>query len=462
MLQYFDNIVKKYRISGGKILHIGAHKCEERLDYRKHGWDDSKVIWIEGNPEIYTEMKKNPDICMHYGLVSDKDGDLVRFSVTNNTQYSSMLEFDQYAKEYPWIFQTRHIDIPTTTIATIIKNQKIDPEDIILTVLNIQGAELLALKGMGEFLSKIKYLYIRVSEKKMFKGGCLVDDIDKYLETFGFARMDTFINDHGWGDALYINENPKVTPVFRGGLGRRLFILAATMGYIHRNPIYGIVISSSKIEPFYIPQQSVEMAYFTRDIPIVKDIPIDRIVLEANGCDKSFRDLNEGGPAKGNLLLDGYFQNEKYFEGVESWVESQFKCPPSVEEFLLRKYPKLIQGVFLHIRRTDTVRLPYPDLTKYYDMCASTFPDDTIFFICSDDLEWCRSNLSHKNMIFIEEDPVITLWIMSLCGKGGIVSISTYSWWGGWLNRQRNPFSVIFAPQSQFSASSKQFHMISV
>ena len=463
MIIPFTEIVRKYRISGGKILHIGAHKCEERLEYKNSGWKDDDIVWIEGNPEIYTEVKKNnPDIHIFHGVVSDREGDLVDFSITNNTAHSSMMEREEHGVEYPWIFEVRRIPMPTTTISAILSRNGFQKEDFRFINIHIQGAELLALKGMKDYLSNTKYAYISVSERKMYKNSPTISEIDEYMKTMGFSRHDTVFGQHHMGDALYINESPKVTAVFRGGLGNRLFIMAAMIGYVYKNSDYMPVISSSKIEPFYQPQQRLDPSYFLRDVPVEPDIPIHRVVIDHTGYDSQFRDLNEGGPAKGNLLLDGYFQHEKYFEGVESWVYNQFKCPQDIESQLIQQYPQLAQGAFLHIRRTDTIRLPYPDLTKYYNMCASTFPDDTTFFICSDDIEWCKSNVLFKNMIFVQEDSIKTLWIMSLCSRGGLACISTYSWWAGWLNRRRFTNSIIFCPISRFNPSSVHFQMIAV
>ncbi len=463
MLIPFSEIVKKYRISGGHILHIGAHKCEERLDYRKYGWDDSKVLWIEGNPEIYTEVKKaNPTLNLQYGLVTDKDGDVAELIVTNNTKSSSIMELDQHKAFYPWVFETKRIKLPTSTVSTILKKTGIDRSDIMFANIHIQGAEMLALKGMEEYLPEIKYLYIEVRNMPLYKGSPDVDEMDSYLYRFGFVRADTMMSDHGWGDALYINENPKVTCVLRGGLGNRLFILAAMMGYTFKNPVYKGVITHTNNEPFYQPNQRVNPSYFLRGLAMEQTIPVQRVFIEHSGYDSKFQDIDHGIKASGNLLLDGYFQDEKYFEGIEQWVYSQFRCPFDIQILLQKTYPSLDRGAFIHIRRTDTLHLPYPDVTSYYNDCIRKYPSDTVFFICSDDLNWCKSNILVDNRVFVEEDAIPTLWLMSLCGRGGIVGISTFSWWGGWLNKMRSNTGTIYCPQTRFNPSSKLFETVSV
>ena len=69
-------------------------------------------------------------------------------------------------------------------------------------------------------------------------------------------------------------------------------------------------------------------------------------------------------------------------------------------------------------------------------------------FVFSDDITWCRNNLGFKNMIFVEGNVDIEdLWLMSLCEKNIIVN-SSFSWWGAWLQKERN--SPVVVPERWF------------
>ena len=70
--------------------------------------------------------------------------------------------------------------------------------------LDIQGAELLALKGAGDLLNAVDVIVTEVNTVEMYKGNPLIGDIDKYLGDRGFERALTDMTDHGWGDALYV------------------------------------------------------------------------------------------------------------------------------------------------------------------------------------------------------------------------------------------------------------------
>ena len=73
--------------------------------------------------------------------------------------------------------------------------------------LDIQGAELLALKGMAKYLKHIKYIYTEVNTEKVYKDCALITEIDDFLKLHGFSRKcEAIYRQFGWGDALYIRD----------------------------------------------------------------------------------------------------------------------------------------------------------------------------------------------------------------------------------------------------------------
>ena len=70
--------------------------------------------------------------------------------------------------------------------------------------LDIQGAELKALKGMEEYLPHIKYVYTEVNSNYVYENCTLVSELDEYLSKFAFKRVETSWHQAEWGDAFYI------------------------------------------------------------------------------------------------------------------------------------------------------------------------------------------------------------------------------------------------------------------
>jgi hypothetical protein len=72
---------------------------------------------------------------------------------------------------------------------------------------------------------------------------------------------------------------------------------------------------------------------------------------------------------------------------------------------------------------------------------------DPLFFVFSDDIIWCKENLSQflDKSYFIDhnkgKDSYKDLLLMSAC-KHNISANSTFSWWGAWLNKNKNKICI--------------------
>ena len=188
------------------IIHIGAHKCEERGRYNNEfKISDDKIIWIEANPDLVNAMKKkNKNLKIFNSCISQNDDENVSFMITNNLQSSSILNFKTHLQEHPQVVETARIQLKTKKLSTFYKENKLNPKDYNFMNLDIQGAELLALKGANDILNHIDYIYTEVNEKELYENCALLPQIDEYLKKFGFKRSITKMTDFGWGDALYI------------------------------------------------------------------------------------------------------------------------------------------------------------------------------------------------------------------------------------------------------------------
>lgn len=160
-----------------------------------------------------------------------------------------------------------------------------------------------------------------------------------------------------------------------------------------------------------------------------------------------------------DLHIKGYFQSEKYFN--ESLVRKLFQITPARKKELLAKYGDWLErpGVTgISVRRGDYLKVGYyhPFVGKKYlkhaidNFRASGVRD---FIVCSDDQEWCKQFFAGKqfaglNFKFIECESVLNqLYIHSLC-KNNIISNSSFSWWGAWLNEHSS--KRVIAPSQWF------------
>jgi len=213
MLIQFQHIAQNYKLNPiNSILHIGAHKCEEKNAYNAFGFNDKNIFWIEANPNIVNLFYQDSNINIFNYVISNKDNEIVDFIITNNGESSSILELDEHKIEHPWVIETERIKLKTTTIDTFFNIHKdiIDASLIEFINIDIQGAELFALEGMEKFLksdkNNVKVIYLEVNTKHLYKDCPLVHDIDDYLQQFDFYRVETTLTQHGWGDAVYLKK----------------------------------------------------------------------------------------------------------------------------------------------------------------------------------------------------------------------------------------------------------------
>ncbi len=189
------------------ILHIGAHMCEERALYNSIKIGDNDTLWIEAIGEIVAYVKKiNENINIVQAVITDKDDEELSFMITNNKESSSIFNFGTHAIEHPHVFEIERRRLKSITLNTLFERNNIPHDRFDFINIDIQGAELKALKGAVHILPHIKAIYAEVNEKMLYEGAGLLPELDEYLATFNFTRVITNMTQHGWGDALYIKN----------------------------------------------------------------------------------------------------------------------------------------------------------------------------------------------------------------------------------------------------------------
>lgn len=203
MLIPFSEIVKKYGKPDG-ILHVGANIGEEAAAYDQAGVKD--VLWVEANEQLIPQLKINANKYGHkvwHALVGDVHELEVELHISNNAgQSSSILELGTHTIAHP---EVHYVGSRTMKMIRLDKYGCYGEYDFIN--IDVQGAELKVLKGLGEYLNKFNYAYIEVNQRHLYVGCPLIGEIDHYLKGFGFRRVETkWCGNFGWGDALYIKK----------------------------------------------------------------------------------------------------------------------------------------------------------------------------------------------------------------------------------------------------------------
>jgi hypothetical protein len=151
-------------------------------------------------------------------------------------------------------------------------------------------------------------------------------------------------------------------------------------------------------------------------------------------------------------MVGSLYHNYKSIEPAIPIIREDFK------KVFAEKYPGFKETIdsksaFIHIRRGDFLKVVNPDhmtSVEYYKNGIKMLKDAgiTTIYLLSDDLEWCKENLDGLGLTpYEEKDEVKTLYLMSLCKGGAVLSPSTYSAWGAILGPDENNDSTIVYPE---------------
>ena len=196
---------------------------------------------------------------------------------------------------------------------------------------------------------------------------------------------------------------------YRGRLGNNLFqyslgrILAQELGFaLHAQPI-----------PHFPPTSDV-VGFAEHESPL-ELLTGHQIDLGAVIRDRRSR----------CILLDGYFQDARYYLSYEDEIKAWFPLP---------EHPNTCHELVIHIRRTDYVEngwaLPF---SFYQQAIAEALPYGGKIHIATDDeSDPFLRRFAKWNPELIREDEITTLTIMARA-QALIISQCSFSWWAAFL-----------------------------
>lgn len=230
---------------------------------------------------------------------------------------------------------------------------------------------------------------------------------------------------------------------YLSGSTNRLFDLD-----IYRIPSNVKIVAINELkEDYYSNYKSIKEQQFNYD-PFIA-MKLQRFVKELNNN-------------KFLVLIEGYFQSEKYFYSIRETIKKNFKFSIVLNSQLIHLLTKITstESVMINVRRGDYLeKLDYHGvIDEMYIKKSMAYLNNKLkeptYFIFSDDLQWCRTHIQKaNNVIFVDESYYgykysSYLKLMSNC-KHFIISNSTFCWWAAWL--ADNPSKKIIAPKKWFS-----------
>jgi hypothetical protein len=166
------------------------------------------------------------------------------------------------------------------------------------------------------------------------------------------------------------------------------------------------------------------------------------------------------------LLMDGYWQSERYFADAAARIRAELTplAPLELENASTAAEIDRVEAVSVHVRRGDYVTNAHTN--AYHGTCALDYYKGAVdlirakvanphLFVFSDDASWTRANLATDlPTTYVSANPpdrgFRDMQLMSRC-RHHIIANSSFSWWGAWLNPRSD--KIIVAPKKWFAAS---------
>ena len=107
----------------------------------------------------------------------------------------------------------------------------------------------------------------------------------------------------------------------------------------------------------------------------------------------------------------------------------------------------------MHVRRGDYDALNFSLPAKYYQDALDLLMQNKnikYLYVLSNDIKWCKEhtwNTHDVEIKFVDNlDELYSMYLMSLCMAGAIISGSTFSTWGVFLGAYQNKDATIIYP----------------
>jgi FkbM family methyltransferase len=171
-------------------------------------------VLIEADPQTFLNLEKNiynhrsgtnTQIFWVNALVGSFDGENVNFYRYSNDGLSSSIYKSTDLLTNTWsVINLREtgevLSLTSRTLQSVLDSINVQIGINSLLILDVQGAELKALSGLGSRLNDFDFLEVEVSSNQYYEGAPLFQEIDQYLTAFNFQRL----SDVPWhGDVVY-------------------------------------------------------------------------------------------------------------------------------------------------------------------------------------------------------------------------------------------------------------------
>lgn len=449
------------RLTPRGVIHVGAHHGEELPLYKRMGF--RPILFIEANPDLAAALRQktsgDPDVIVVNCAASDADGETT-LRITSNDLSSSILPLKMHREYYPSIDESRQVTVRARRVDSLLAELKLDPARFNFLHLDIQGAELMALRGAKDTLGHIEALVTEVNFEELYEGCGLFDDLDEYLRAGGFVPSTITCPFHSsWGDAFYSRKVPAGPAPAAAPTGNAGLFTLSSIGHNGRfgNQLYQYAFARMIADHHGLKLMTSpwlgQHLFGIRNPPVTQRLPR---IHESREFPEGIVPLELFEQCPANHDIWGFFQFDTiHYAPYKDFIRSLYRPIPTIENPLRAALLRLTAGtrplVALHIRRGDFVgRQFFSAPTAWYrTLLESLWPtlNNPLLYVASDEPGLVLPELSdfapitqqHLDLTVRGAEHYLDFYILSQADVLAI-SNSSYSFFAGLLNERAKAF----------------------
>lgn len=204
------------------VFDIGACEAEDSIRYSLlfpkatvYAFEPRTDNLALGEESIRKYGRKN--IVLENIALSDKNGTAEFFLSEGRPENAKDEEWDfgnksssllppseEIKKHTSWLKFDKRIEVKTERLDHYVSSRSMAQIDF--AHIDVQGAELMVLEGAGDFLGKIKLIWMEVEAVELYKNQPLKNDVERFMKSKGFVNILDTVNDVA-GDQLYANRS---------------------------------------------------------------------------------------------------------------------------------------------------------------------------------------------------------------------------------------------------------------
>ena len=221
MIETFVEYLKQNNYDFNKhctIFDIGSRDCLQSIEFFNM-FPNAKIFAIECNPNTLGMCTHNIGISNHSDritlipkAVNLFTGKCKFYTINKNKTTTSWLDGNPGASSLfvsngtytTEIYVQDEIIVDCITISDIMKEHNIEKIDLIW--LNVQGAEMIALKSMGEHVINTDFIHTKVYHKPIYDNQSVFSDVNSCLTlNYSFATFNEIDTTQQFQDIVYKN-----------------------------------------------------------------------------------------------------------------------------------------------------------------------------------------------------------------------------------------------------------------